>query len=152
MIKPLSYAGVESTMSKLEVIPKKQVFNVPQDYFDRLPTAIQSRIQSRIATSTAVTPVRPVFRLALQYALPLILIAAILFLYVRPEQDAASILATVDTEDLINYLHQSGLTTEDVLENVDFNSGELEAIENEVYNLELPDLGNEEIDMELNTL
>lgn len=134
-------------MSKLEDIPKKVIFNVPEDYFDKLPSKIQSRI-----ASPADRRLRPVFRYTLQYALPLILTVAILFFYIKPEPDAASILATVDTEDLINYLQESGLTTEDLIENIDFNSGDLEAIENEVYDLELPDLRNEEIDVELNTL
>ncbi|MEX1240820.1 MAG: hypothetical protein WEB30_13935 [Cyclobacteriaceae bacterium] len=135
-------------MGKLEDIPKKQIFSVPEDYFDKLP----AEVQSRIPATPVDTPGRPVFRYALQYALPLIVIATILFFYIRPEADATSILATVDAEDLINYLHDSPMTTEDILENVDFYTGDLEAIENEVYDLELRDLDDEQIDVELNTL
>lgn len=135
-------------MGKLDDIPRKQIFSVPEDYFDELP----SRIQSRIAATPVDKAVPPVFRYTLQYALPLILIAAIAFFYIGHEPDAGSILATVATEDLLYYLEDSPLTTEDLLESVDFSRGDLEAIENEVYDLELGDLDDEQIDEELNAL
>ena len=134
-------------MGKLDQIPKKQIFNVPEGYFDKLPLKIQLRLDA-----TRTESKRHTVRYALQYGLPLLLIGAILFFYVRPDTDASSILATVDTEDLIHYLEYSGLTTEDMLENVDFNGADLEAIENKVYDLELRDSTVDEIQLELNTL
>lgn len=135
-------------MGKLEDIPKKQFFHVPDGYFDRLPAQIQSRIETpkRDARSN------PVFRYALQYALPMLLVAAVLFYYSSTGPDPESILASVETADLINYLQEAGLTTEDVLENIDFNAQELEAIENEVYELNFQNMDDETLDLELNTL
>ena len=130
-------------MGKLEQIPKKQVFKIPEDYFDKLPLKIQLRIDGMKAETQ-----RHPIRYALQYGLPLIFIAAILFFYTHPEPDVASILATVETEDLINYLQYSELTTEDLLDNVDFNSADLEAIESEVYDLDLPDATKNEIQLD----
>lgn len=135
-------------MSKLEDIPKKQIFSVPEDYFETLP----SRIHSRLPESGSESRTRLVLRYSLQYVLPVVLVALVLFWYNRPSSDAATILATVETEDLIYYLQESGLTTDDLIENVEFNQSDVEAIEGEVYDLELPGLNDDEIDLELNAL
>jgi hypothetical protein len=134
-------------MGKLEDIPRNQFFKVPEGYFDKLP----AQIQSRIATRYAETSITPAFRFALQYALPLLLVAAILFYYSISRPNAESILASVETADLINYLQESGLTTEEFLENIDFNSEELEAIETEVYELNFQGMDVEALELELNT-
>jgi len=134
-------------MGKLEDIPKKQFFNVPDGYFDRLP----AQIQSRIASGKGDTRNNPVFRFGLQYALPMLLVAAVLFYYSSTGPDPESILASVETADLISYLQEAGLTTEDVLDNIDFSAQELDAIENEVYGLNFQNLDDETLDLELNT-
>lgn len=131
-------------MGRLENIPKEQIFNVPADYFDKtLPAAIQSRI----ATHSSEPARKPAFQVALRYALPLVLVVAVLFYYLQPRTDAESILASVETDDLIMYLQESGMTTEDLLEHVALSDEDLEAIENEIYMLEMP--GND-ADVELN--
>ena len=136
-------------MGKLDEIPKQQIFRLPDDYFEKLPLKIQSRIE----TATVGKARGEVSRLALQYGLPLLLITTILFFYVRPQPNASSILATVETEDLINYLQNSGeLNVDDLLENLDLDSADLEAIEREVYDMALPESEREKIDVELNTL
>jgi len=130
-------------MGKLEEIPKKHFFQAPENYFDHLPV----RIQKRIAAGEKTYFRKPAFRYALQYALPLLLLAAIIF-YSSPVPNAESILASVETGDLIQYLQESGLTTEDVVENIQFTNAEVEAIENEVYYL---DQDIKDFDLELNT-
>jgi hypothetical protein len=131
-------------MAKLEDIPKKQIFNVPDGYFDKLPSRIQSRVSDQRSAR-----MQPVLRYAMQYALPVLLVAAILFYFYRPSNpEAASILASVETEDLIIFLQETDLTTDDVLENIEFSTTDLEAIEDEVYALDPGD----EIDLELNSL
>ena len=135
-------------MGKLEDIPKKQFFNVPDGYFDRLP----AQIQSRIASHKGDTRHYSVLRYALQYALPVLLVAAVLFYYSSKSPGPESILASVETADLINYLQEAGLTTDDVLENIDFNSHELEALENEVYELNFQSMDDETLDLEMNAL
>lgn len=139
-------------MGKLEYIPKKQVFNVPENYFDKLP----AQIQSRISTGKTDQEIKPVYRYALRYALPLLLVFVIgIFFYKNsPGPDAESILTSVQTSDLVNYLNESELSTEDLLENVDFSRAELEAIENEVYDLDLKDFNLDDIysERDLNTL
>jgi hypothetical protein len=135
-------------MGKLEDIPKKQFFKVPDGYFEKLP----AQIQSRIATVKEDTRNNPVFRYGLQYALPILLVAAVLFYYSSAAPDPESILASVETADLINYLQEAGVTTEDVLDNIDFSAQELDAIENAVYELNFQNMDDQTLDLELNTL
>ena len=120
----------------LEDIPKKPIFNVPEGYFEQLPGKIQQRID---AGSNKEVPVFA--RLRLQYALPaLVLLVIVAWLFrTTPATDAESILASVETEDMIAYLNSSELTTEEVLDEVQFNPLDIEDIEMEVYQLQLED-------------
>ena len=116
-------------MAGLDDIPRKKFFSTPTDYFDKLPSKIQARIQMRSQTSWD----RPVVKYSLRYALPVLLIAAVLFFFRPQEPDAEAILATVESADLVEYLQESGMTTDDIMEAVDLSDDELEEIENEIY-------------------
>ena len=134
-------------MGGLENIPKKHIFNVPDGYFEELP----SRVQSRITAGTVRTALAPAYRYSLRYALPLLLVATLFYYYSRPAVDASSILASVETTDLILYLEESGLTTEDLIENMELDEGDLEAIESEAYDLHLPPADTGNMEPHLNT-
>lgn len=135
-------------MSKLEDIPKESIFRVPEKYFEELP----SRIQSRISAGKSLSSGNLIRRYALRYALPLVVIAAILVYNYYPEPDAESILATVETADIVQYLQQeSALTTDDLLDNIEFRTEDVEAIENEVYDLHT-DTDAQDLELEFNTL
>lgn len=118
-------------MKKLEDIPKKEIFNVPEGYFDKLPTQIQSRVatgQKRNFT----------FIGSLKYALPVVtlLVVGIFWFYpAQQQQDSTAMLAAVNTEDLVAYLNESDLSTDEVLESVDFNATDLDDIEGSVYDV-----------------
>ena len=136
-------------MLRLEDIPKKQIFEVPERYFEELPL----RIQARVAASYQRSAPRPVWRYAVQYALPLVLAVVILFYRYYPATDAESILESVETADLVLYLQQEpALTAEDIIENVDFVPADVEAIEAEAYDLEIGSSNSGDLEMELNTL
>jgi hypothetical protein len=119
-------------MKKLEDIPKNELFTVPEGYFEKLPGRIQSRI---VAGSSS----EPSFFVAykLQYILPAVLVVAsgvTFWLSGLPtENSSENLLASVETSDLIAYLNDSELTTEDVIENVNFDQEDLNEIEDEVY-------------------
>lgn len=136
MIKPWAEKKVIDTM-KLEDIPKKPIFNVPDGYFDQLPHKIQARISGNERPKTSF-----VFQYRLQYVIPAIFILTVGAIWLfEPGQstDAESILASVETEQLVAYLSDSDLTTEELIEGVDFSTGDLEAIESQVYDLHLED-------------
>lgn len=115
-------------MARLDDIPKKDFFTTPPGYFEKLPAAIQSRTHKGPESSNF-----RVIKYSLQYALPLILIIASLFFYRRGATDAETMLASVDTEELIIYLQDTGLTTDEVLESFEFTTEDIQVIEDEIY-------------------
>ena len=131
-------------MKKLEDIPKKEIFKVPEGYFEKLPTIIQSRVtQQGIEKSWWIT-----YRYSLRLVMPvLIVLAGVIFWLNRSqtEVNAENILASVQTEDLIAYLSDADLTTEELLEHVDLNAEEVRNIEESVYEFQMNDSDIEDI-------
>jgi hypothetical protein len=63
-------------MKNLENIPKKNIYEVPEGYFDKLPGIIQARI----AAETPETKKSPFFLYSIRFALPALLIGAISYI------------------------------------------------------------------------
>lgn len=136
-------------MKKLENIPKKGIFTVPDGYFNTLP----GKIEAKISNEAPAHGQGFVFRYKLQYVLPVIaLLAAGIYWFTGTNKtnDPEALLASVQTEALMAYLNESDLTTEDILETVEFNSTDLEAIESEVYELSLDALPLEDVIDDIN--
>ena len=130
---------------KLEDIPKKEIFNVPDGYFDTLPSKIQSRIDAGSSSSQEAF----VFRYKLQYVIPFLALLAVGIFWMSKNgasPDAETILASIETEDLIAYLNESEVATDEVLDHIEFNSTDLDEIETEVYELQLDDILDGNID------
>lgn len=131
-------------MKKLEEIPKNEVFKVPEGYFEKLPGIIQARV----AQQNRAKEIRPVFTYALRYALPAILLFAVgLFWFTRSDQTptAESILASIQTEDLVAYLEDADFTTEELLEDASLTVEDARQIEGAVYQQEWSDASVEDI-------
>ena len=138
-------------MSRLDHIPKQTVFTVPDGYFEKLPAKIQARI-STIAEDNHVNFWQ---RNGFRYAVPLaVIVGAIIYYSASLEPDAEAMLAGVETADLILYVQETSLmpTTEELLEEWDISPIELEAIEDEVYDLHLEQTADEALESELNNL
>jgi hypothetical protein len=105
-----------------------------------------------VAANTEVKEAKPYLRYALQYALPVVILAVVAVVYFTPgkAQDTDSLLASVSTEQLIAYLEESDLTTDELLENFDFDAASVEAIESEVYFSTDAFENLEDIDIDLN--
>jgi len=124
-------------MKKLEDIPKADIFKTPEGYFDKLPGVIQSRVTKENAQA-----VRPFSYYALRYALPaVILLAAVVFWPTPSNHDntAESILASIDTGDLVAYLNDDEFTLDELLEQVPLDDEDASKIQQSVYSLESPD-------------
>jgi hypothetical protein len=131
-------------MKKLEDIPKKQIFEVPEGYFEKLPGIIQSRV----ATERRETSLWGRRSLSLQYVLPaVVLIAAGIFWFTRSQSDLTTenILASVQTQDLVTYLGEADFTTEELLDDADLDVEDARQIEGAVYEFSLDDSALEEI-------
>jgi hypothetical protein len=139
-------------MKKLEDIPKQEIFDVPEGYFDKLPNRIQSRItnkKERVYNLLSISVVK--------YAAPIVtlFVAGILWLNnSTPETNVHAVLATMQTDDLVDYLSESDLTTDELLEAIDFSAEDFEQIEENTYDLDINDGNFEDVfdDVGLNTL
>lgn len=130
-------------MKKLEDIPKKQIFEVPDGYFEKLPGIIQSRVGKDREERSGWS----VYRFSLQYAVPVvILVAAGIFWFTRSQSDLSTenILASIQTEDLVAYLGDTDFTTEELLEDIDLDAEDAIQIEGAVYEFPLDDSALEE--------
>jgi hypothetical protein len=130
-------------MKKLEDIPKKQVFEAPEGYFDSLPGIVQARVATQAGSPSLV------WLPALKYALPILVIAVGLIWYMNagktetPEQ----MLASIEAIDIEDYLDESDMTTEDLLEHIDYNQLQVDSLE---FENPVLDFGDADLDELLN--
>ncbi len=132
-------------MKKLEDIPKKQIFEVPEGYFEKLPSIIQSRVTPE---KSEIKSLWAVYRYGLRYALPAVVIfAAVLFWFNQSgtEENAETILASLETQDLVAYLGEADFTMEELLEGGMLDAEDVTQIEDEVYEFTLSDKDFENI-------
>lgn len=116
-------------MKRLEDIPKKNLFEVPDGYFEKLPLRIQERVSSP-------TPAFAWFSFSvLKYALPVVVIAVagVIWLAQSPSLTIEEQLGAIQEEQLVAYLNDSDLTTEELTEAVTFSKEDIENLEGEVY-------------------
>lgn len=127
-------------MKKLDDIPKKQPFSVPEDYFDALPGKIQARIQGQTRERSVV------FKPAVRYAMAVVMVAALAFVWYwsgpngDPVETPETILASLETADLIAYLNEGDITTDELLDNVQLDNEDADEIEGTVFTLDLGDI------------
>jgi len=138
-------------MKKLEDIPKKELFTVPDKYFDELPTVIQARITVKKAKRSLF--VLPVIR----YALPLLAIGVISWFWLAPVQSALTaeeMVAQITTEDLLAYISETDVTTDELMNTLQLDQDDADAIQQSVYEIDLTDESIENIldEIDLNSL
>jgi hypothetical protein len=106
-------------MSKLEDIPKRDIFKVPDGYFESLPSIIQARVAKKERAWA------PLLHTSLKYALPILAIAVGIFWFMpatKVTNDTEQLLAAIHPTDLIEYIQESEMNTEELLENIDFEA------------------------------
>ena len=137
-------------MKKLDDIPKKQPFTVPDEYFDTLPGKIQKRVEAKSGEQI------PVFGHVMRYAMAAVVIAALAFVWFwservspRPES-AEAILASLETTDLIAYLNEGDITTDELLEGAHLDDEDANEIEGAVFILDLNDADLNALENEIN--
>jgi hypothetical protein len=104
-------------MKKLDDIPKNDIFKVPDGYFDTLPTIIQARVEKKESAWL------PAFRISLRYALPVLLVAVGILWFTRNSEPTSSpeeLLASISSNDLIEYIQEADMSTDDLLESIDY--------------------------------
>ena len=92
---------------RLSDIPKRNVHQVPEDYFDRLPARIMERTASRehiTATAWYATLWRPV-RYAMAPLILLLLFVGTYYFNMQQESMAPVTVASLSDEAIVNYLN-----------------------------------------------
>lgn len=116
-------------MKRLDEIPKKSLFEVPDGYFEELPGVIQARVAIPIAIGTE--PEVTWGRLALRYALPVIVLAAaaIFIINREPVRSPEEVIASLESEQLVAYLEETDVNIEDLLEAIPLDGTEVDMLE-----------------------
>jgi hypothetical protein len=102
----------------LEQLPKANIFQIPDNYFEDLPRQIQAR-------TTAIKPIVPFVSWSVQrtwVALAAMSAVAILgYFTLMPKQDAlgSEALSGVQNQEIVNYLIQEDLNQGDIAENTE---------------------------------
>ena len=122
---------------KLEELPKKQLYTVPENYFNELPSIVQARVVKSQRENT-----RSIFWSAsLRYALPVIaMVMMLVYFGVRINNDDLDVQAMLDdipTEELILYITESEITTDELLSLIDINELDVDGLVDD--NIELLD-------------
>ncbi|MEM9390036.1 MAG: hypothetical protein AAGA02_06155 [Bacteroidota bacterium] len=127
---------------KLDKIEKKNIYKVPDNYFDKLPGIIQSRAVNESRKSSIAWSI-PVIK----YAVPALLVVILAGYYAffngqEKSKSAVELLAEVETDQLVEYLAYSEITTEEILEIVEMDEIEFEFENEETDLLNDSDLGD----------
>jgi len=117
-------------MKKLEDLPRKNIFEAPDGYFDQLPGIIQSRIAQKEKNKSQLS-----WGFALKYAFPVLLLTGIGIFWFNNNKlgNAEAELATVNPDQLTLFLNDTDLSTEELIETIPWNNTDLEDLEDEVY-------------------
>jgi len=130
---------------KLEDINKKNIYSVPDKYFDQLP----KRIQSRVNEEKPVNWLSLNWSLSYKLALPVAAVLLMVFYFGnfnnQSKVDAGALLAEVSTEDIIAYLDYTDITTDEIVEVIDINEIELELYKDSPMIEEFDEIGEEEM-------
>lgn len=103
---------MNETPFSLDHLPKRDVFQTPEGYFDHLPSRIQARA---VASSRQRTPLLTWRRTWLSLG-GASLVAALVYLSIpnRQENLGQETLSTVGSADIVGYLNERNLTSHDL--------------------------------------
>lgn len=119
---------------KLDSIPRRNFQQVPEGYFDQLPSMIHKRIETESKSKSRVITIGFNWQTAaIAAAITLVLVFSGIFKSFSPPASAEDILAEVSVEEILEYLDYSEITTNEIIAvlNVDENDID-DFIENDI--------------------
>lgn len=131
---------------KLDNLEKRNIYTVPDRYFDELPSIIQAK-----AVEKKPFYQLPAFNLGLKLALPtaFVLIFVIYSGFFKSEQlpvgNFDTLISEVTTEDLVAYLGDSDISTQEIIDYVSLDDFALESMIDETDILINDDLEDTDI-------
>ena len=131
---------------KLDDIKKKNVYTVPDRYFEQLP----GRIQQRVSKKKSGFFYSFNWKLTAQIASPVLAVLLLIFYFGIGTQTSAlsaeELLAEVATEDVIAYLETTDLSADEIIEELDLSMVDLDFTEDRPI---IEDLEMNEQDLDL---
>lgn len=130
-------------MKKLEDLSRKNIFKVPDGYFEKLPGIIQARV-AKPEPKTWFAP-------ALKFAMPVVALVIAITIWYNSGQGVSleDQLNEIQTEQLIAYLEANDMTEDFSTEEVTFSEDELYDLEEVVFSsMEPIDIAVEELSVE----
>jgi hypothetical protein len=128
-------------MKRWDEISKKNIFEVPEGYFDKLALNIQAKTE-KISPQKSISSWSFTFRYALPVAL--LIVGIIIVLRPRAVQDTEQILASIPSEHLIAYLSESDMSEHELLEAINFDEKDADSLNVRMHNQYLPNELNED--------
>jgi hypothetical protein len=114
-------------MKKLEDIPKQNIFEVPEGYFDKLPSVIQARIAKPEPAFWQL----PVFKYALSIAS--LFLVGIIWWNSQTVSSLEDQLNQIQTEQLLAYLENSEIPVEYLMDEETLSETDLNELEETIY-------------------
>lgn len=115
-------------MKRLEDIPKENIYQVPEGYFERLPQKVQARIESSHPKHLSIR-----WGMALRLAIPIVAFAAVGIFWWQSNRTIEDQLGTIELDQLAYYLEDSDFTTEELAETVIWSTDDLTELEEHVF-------------------
>ena len=113
---------------KLDELPKKQLYSVPDNYFNELPSVIQASVVKPEHNRTPSV----FWSASLRYALPaLALIMMLVYFGVRINDndiDVQAMLEDIPTEELVLFITESEITTDELLSLIDIKELDVDGL------------------------
>ena len=113
----------------LDQLPKENIFQVPDRYFDELPGLIQAKVSGNTGVSwwqAYLTPANG-WKVALASAvIALVLVFGGVFDRSTVNYSVDDLLADVSLEDLIEYVEYSDISTDEILAELDLSDYEVD--------------------------
>jgi len=106
---------------KLEDINKDNIFKVPDNYFENFPERLQKRIEeTEQQKKTPVIRLRPIINIAAAAVILMFVVYGITQINDN-STSVDQILSEISSEDLVNYLVESDMSTDEFLESLDMS-------------------------------
>ena len=106
---------------KLEDINKDNIFKVPDNYFENFPERVRKRIEEEDQQKKVpVIRLRPIINMAAAAVILIFAIYGITSINNNPDS-VDQILSEISSEELVNYLLESDMSTDEFLESLDMS-------------------------------
>lgn len=135
----------------IESLERKSPHQVPDGYFDELPLKIQSRIITEKESTRGVYISKMQLVWSMTAAVAIFFLGWLWYPQSNEQLNAEQLLADINSEDLIEYLYEEDISTDEILATIDqsYLIEEMTDLENDMINEGISEEDLENIYLEL---